>query len=77
MRIRDGKNSDPGWKTFVSGIRSGINIPDTQHWSWSKYRDSYNIEYQEHGKEQIRTIRLFADVGISSISPSPSKAIPR
>ncbi len=26
-RIRDGKNSDPGWKTFGSGI----NIPDTQH----------------------------------------------
>ncbi len=25
MRIRDGKNSDPG---------SGINIPDPQHWSW-------------------------------------------
>jgi hypothetical protein len=36
MRIRDGKNSgpegknlDPGWKTFGSGIR--MNIPDAQH----------------------------------------------
>jgi hypothetical protein len=27
-RIRDGKNSDPGWKKF----RSGIYIPDPQHW---------------------------------------------
>jgi hypothetical protein len=34
IRIRDGKNSDPegknldpGWKTFGSGIR--MNIPDT------------------------------------------------
>jgi hypothetical protein len=26
MRIRDGKNSDPGWK-----FGSGINIPDPQH----------------------------------------------
>jgi hypothetical protein len=25
--IRDGKNSDPGWKKFGSGI----NIPDPQH----------------------------------------------
>jgi hypothetical protein len=24
----DGTNSDPGWKKF----RSGINIPDPQHW---------------------------------------------
>jgi hypothetical protein len=39
MRIRDGKNSnpgsgmeknlDPGWKKFVSGV----NIQDPQHWS--------------------------------------------
>jgi len=30
MQIRDldGKNSDPGWKKFGSGI----NIPDPQHW---------------------------------------------
>ncbi len=28
MRIRDGKSSDPGWEKF----RSGINIPDPQHW---------------------------------------------
>ncbi len=28
MRIRDPENSDPGWKTF----RSGINIQDPQHW---------------------------------------------
>ncbi len=27
IRIRDGKNSDPGWKKF----RSGINIPYPQH----------------------------------------------
>jgi hypothetical protein len=27
MRIQDGKNSDPGWKKFISGI----NIPDPQH----------------------------------------------
>ncbi len=27
-RIRDGKNSDPGWKKFGSGI----NIPDPQQW---------------------------------------------
>jgi hypothetical protein len=27
MRIRDGKNSDPGWTNFGSGI----NIPDPQH----------------------------------------------
>jgi hypothetical protein len=27
MRIRDGNNSDPGWKKFGSGI----NIPDPQH----------------------------------------------
>jgi hypothetical protein len=44
IRIQDGKNSDPGWKKFRSGIRdgknsdqgwkkiaSGINIPDPQH----------------------------------------------
>jgi hypothetical protein len=29
MRIRDGDSSDPGWKK----VRSGINIPDPQHWS--------------------------------------------
>jgi hypothetical protein len=29
MGIRDGKNWDPGWKTFGSGIRE--NIPDPQH----------------------------------------------
>jgi hypothetical protein len=29
MRIRDGKNSDPGWKKVGSGIR--IIIPDPQH----------------------------------------------
>jgi hypothetical protein len=29
MRIRDGKNLDPGWKKFGSGI--GKNIPDPQH----------------------------------------------
>ncbi len=28
MRIRDGKNLDPGWKKFGSGI----NIPDPQQW---------------------------------------------
>jgi hypothetical protein len=28
MRIRDGKNSDPGWEKF----RTEINIPDPQHW---------------------------------------------
>ncbi len=27
MRIRDGNNSDPGWKK----VGSGINIPDPQH----------------------------------------------
>jgi hypothetical protein len=27
MRIRDGKNSDPGWEK----IGSGINIPDPHH----------------------------------------------
>jgi hypothetical protein len=27
MRIRDGKNLDPGWKKFGSAI----NIPDPQH----------------------------------------------
>jgi hypothetical protein len=27
--IRDGKNSDPGWRKFGSGI----NIPDPQHWT--------------------------------------------
>jgi hypothetical protein len=37
MRIRDGKNSDPGWKKFGSGI----NIPDSQHcmegrWWWRR-----------------------------------------
>jgi hypothetical protein len=30
MRIRDGKNSDPGWKNVGSGIEN--NIPDPQHW---------------------------------------------
>ncbi len=29
MRIRDGKNSDPGWKNSDPG--SGSNIPDQQH----------------------------------------------
>ncbi len=29
MRIRDGDNSDPGWKK----VGSGINIPDPQHCS--------------------------------------------
>jgi hypothetical protein len=29
MRIRDGKNSDPGWKKVGSGIEK--NIPDPQH----------------------------------------------
>jgi hypothetical protein len=46
IRIRDGKNSDSGWKKFGFGMekirirdgknsdpRSGINIPDPQHWS--------------------------------------------
>jgi hypothetical protein len=28
--IRDGKKSDPGWKTYGSGIK----IPDPQHWSF-------------------------------------------
>jgi hypothetical protein len=28
LRIRDVRNSDPGWKKFGSGI----NIPDPQHW---------------------------------------------
>jgi hypothetical protein len=28
MRIRDGENSDTGWKKFCFGI----NIPDPQHW---------------------------------------------
>ncbi len=28
MRVRDGNNSDPGWKK----VGSGINIPDPQHW---------------------------------------------
>jgi hypothetical protein len=28
MRIRDGNNSDPGWKK----VGYGINIPDPQHW---------------------------------------------
>jgi hypothetical protein len=27
MRIRDGNNSDPGWKKVVSGL----NIPDPRH----------------------------------------------
>jgi hypothetical protein len=27
IRIRDGKNSDPGWKKFGSGIRNTV-IPD-------------------------------------------------
>ncbi len=31
MRIRDGKNSDPGWKK-ISDQGTGINIPDPQHW---------------------------------------------
>jgi hypothetical protein len=39
MRIRDRKNSDPGWKKFGSGMEKirirdpefGINIPDPQH----------------------------------------------
>jgi hypothetical protein len=29
MRIRDGKNLDPGWRNSDPG--SGINIPDPQH----------------------------------------------
>jgi hypothetical protein len=29
-RIRNEKNSDPGWKKFGSGI----NIPDPQHWDY-------------------------------------------
>jgi hypothetical protein len=34
MRIRDGKNSDQGWKKF----ESGINIPDPQHWNLPVFR---------------------------------------
>jgi hypothetical protein len=30
MRIRNGKNSDPGWKK----VGSRINIPDPQHWQF-------------------------------------------
>jgi hypothetical protein len=32
--IRDGKNSDPGWKK----VGSGINIPDPQHWYFCYFR---------------------------------------
>ncbi len=31
MRIRDGKNSDPGWKKFGSGIQDQQPRSETQH----------------------------------------------
>jgi hypothetical protein len=40
MRIRDEKNSDPGWEKVGSGI--GINIPDPQHSVHCSYGRSYS-----------------------------------
>ncbi len=34
MGIRDGKNLDPGWKPFGSGIRGTVNIQYPQHWNF-------------------------------------------
>jgi hypothetical protein len=41
--IRNGKNSDPGWKKFVS--ESGINNSDPQHWFQP---ESYIRELNNH-----------------------------
>jgi hypothetical protein len=40
IRIRDGKNSDPGWKKKLG---SGINIPDPLHSYYSHLSPTYNL----------------------------------
>jgi hypothetical protein len=39
MRIRDGKNSDPGWEKVGSGI--GKNNPDPLHWIFPSIKPTY------------------------------------
>ncbi len=51
MRIRDGKNSDPGWKKFGSGI----NIPDSQHCPIDTYDTGTRVLYSGSKLESFGT----------------------
>ncbi len=66
MRIQDGKNSDPGWKKFGSGI----NIQDPQHCLQIKLFCELKarvVDLDPVGSE------LLALVGSGIIFPGPAK----
>ncbi len=54
MRIRYGKNSDPGWKNSNPG--SGINIPDPRHWIlWKRtFEKLFLILFRRRPKEKAK-----------------------
>jgi hypothetical protein len=59
MRIRDGKNSDPGWKKYGSGIRH--KHPDPQHWSEGYCR----LMFLSQIEKARRLIALYEEAGVS------------
>jgi hypothetical protein len=56
MRIRDGNNSDPGWKKFGSGI----NILDPQHWRRSVPSERRPTEAQRDPWDHVFLQRLIS-----------------